>query len=122
MSAKRILIVDDDPVIRTLVGDYLGAYGFEIELLESGGSCLAALKNRIPDLLIVDLQMPDMTGIEVLKRIRENALTAPLKVILLSANNTTESLATQSGVKADYYLEKPFDMKVLLGLVKELSA
>src|SRR2546425_1120221 len=105
---KRILVVDDDPVIRTLITEYLSSLGYEIDAVESGKLSLSKLQGPLPDLVLLDFQMPDMTGHQVLQSIRDNPRTATLPVIMLSANSDTESAVSQTNIKADRYLQKPF--------------
>ena len=121
--STQILVVDDDPVIRTLVSEYLGAYGFEIQTAESGEQCLKSLSDGLPDIVILDLQMPIMNGIEVLERIRANNLTGAVPVILLSANaqNETASMVEKYKIKADHYLEKPFEIKSILEAIHSVQ-
>ena len=113
---KRILIVDDDPVIRALVSDIISSLGHSVEALASGADCISRLSHDVPDMLFLDLQMPDMTGFEVLKSIRDNADTAALPVVMLSANEDCASNAPE-GPRPDEYLQKPFEMRELLSVL-----
>lgn len=118
---KHIFLVDDDPVIRALVGDYLGMSGHTVEPYASGPECLIRLKRGTPDLVILDMQMPDMTGAEVLSKIRQNPACAKVLVLMLSGNDDTEGVTLeQYNVRADTYLQKPFDMKELLQTVNAI--
>ena len=108
---KEILLVDDDPVIRLLVGDYLKACGYKIKEASGGVEALLKLREQLPSLMLLDLQMPDMSGIEVLKTISSTRNKGKIPVILLSANADVQSLAEEAGVKAALYLQKPFDMQ-----------
>lgn len=118
---KQILVVDDDPVVGILINEYLAAQGFNIELLNSGGACLERLRLSLPDLLILDLQMPDMTGIEVLKNIRANQQTKNLPVIMMSADNGIDELLRQHQCSADSYVEKPFEPRAILEAISALN-
>ena len=114
---KRIVVCDDDPVVGILVHEYLKAHGHDITVMSSGTTCLAQLEAEIPDILILDLIMPDMTGIDVLRKIRANPAMAKLPVIMMSANTDTGSMLDGYEVAADCYVEKPFDLnKILLAL------
>ena len=117
--AQNILIVDDDPVIRTLVTEYLAHYGHTVEVVESGKLCLEKLQEKSPDILILDMLMPDMSGMEVLESLRANPLTANLPVIMLSADKSMAADATH-GAHADRYIQKPFDIKDFLQAIDEL--
>lgn len=120
---KRILIVDDDPVIRTLVCDCLGMLDLELTAVEDGTSCLNALAQEgfRPDLIILDLFMPDMSGLDVLKKIRGDASLASIPVLMLTANSDTHEVAASMNIAANEYLGKPFVMKDLMGTVMRLS-
>ena len=107
--SKKVLIVDDDPVIRMLVSEILESFGHSVTTLESGSSCLSSLKQDLPDVLILDLQMPDMTGLEVLKQLKADSRTSSVPVIMLSANSDSENLSKDE-IRADQYLQKPFNL------------
>lgn len=114
MQAKsgNILLVDDDPVVRMLVSEYLQALGYQIEEASGGVEALLKLRNNLPALLLLDLQMPDMSGIEVLKTLMQSR-RRNLPVILLSANSDIKEIIEREGVSADFYLQKPFDMEAV---------
>ncbi len=107
--SKKVLIVDDDPVIRILVSEIVQSFGHSVTVLESGSSCLSELSKNLPDVLILDLQMPDMSGLDVLKQLKSDMRTSALPVLMLSANSDSEKLAEEE-VKADQYLQKPFNL------------
>jgi CheY-like chemotaxis protein len=118
---KKVLIVDDDQVIRLLLSDYLTSCGFEVETLESGIQCLESLSKGLPDVLLLDFQMPVMTGLEVLESIRKDENMKNLPVIMLSANKDTEKLVTNSGVTADLFIIKPCEMSAIHDAVKRVT-
>ncbi|RMG42754.1 MAG: response regulator [Candidatus Dadabacteria bacterium] len=118
----QVYIVDDDPVIRTLVEDYLSASGYDVKAYENGHAFLEAITKEASGesaMVLLDLQMPDMSGIDVLKEIKNNSNCARLPVVMLSANNSTEELTSKADVKADRYLAKPFNPKDILQIVKD---
>ncbi len=104
---KKILIVDDDPVIRMLVTDIVSSFGHSVESSENGKDCLVRLTEGLPDIIFLDLQMPGMNGMEVLKQIRNDARTASVPVVMLSANSEVQSLGA-SDCQPDFYISKPF--------------
>jgi putative two-component system response regulator len=118
--SKQILLVDDDPVIRLLVGDYLRAFGHEIKEAVNGIDCIQNLKKCVPEILILDLNMPDMTGLEVLKILREAKETRNLPVVLLSAHHNIQQLAKEHNVEADIYLNKPFEMQAIKEAIENI--
>ena len=118
---KKILVVDDDPAIRMLLADYLRNFGHEVVESDSGQSCLNELDNALPDIVLLDLQMPDMTGNQVLKEIRSNENLESLPIVMLSANEESHAVKDQEGVTADRYVQKPFDLKGILKIIEELA-
>jgi DNA-binding response OmpR family regulator len=118
---KKILIVDDDPVIRVLIQEYLSNQGYDVRVVCDGGECLNEIPTFSPDLVVLDLIMPDMSGVEVLKNIRSNPSTQKLPVLMLSANTDTEAVADSHHVNANRYLQKPFNLREVLDAVEALS-
>ena len=117
---KQILVVDDDPVIRTLLVECMSCFGHSVSAVESGAKCLESLKESLPDVLFLDLQMPDMTGLEVLEQIRANEQTAKIPVIMLSANSDSAAINKDHQAQASAYVQKPFDMKKMLALLETI--
>ncbi len=117
---QRIFVVDDDPVIRMLVTEYLRHHGHSVEVIECGQHCLERLRSEVPDILVLDMMMPDMNGQEVLQTLRADPNTARLPVIMLSADRL---MAGEAGdeVKADCYLQKPFNIKEFLAAIESLQ-
>lgn len=119
--SKNILLVDDDPVIRMLVFDCLSAFGHRVEQASCGQECLESLKEEIPQVIILDLIMPDLNGLEVLAKIRSNDAYKGVPVILLSADPDIEMTAIEREVWADMYLQKPFDIQTILDAIEQLG-
>lgn len=116
----KVMIVDDDPVIRTLISEIILNTGNQVETCENGATCLSHLENEIPDLLVLDLQMPDMTGMDVLERIRNNPKIQSLPVVLLSANSDS-AIVQNNAAKADHVLQKPFNVRDFISLITQFS-
>ena len=121
LKRKKVLVVDDDPVVRILVSEYLKTNGHNVSVSGDGQNCLLKLKEDLPDLVLLDLQMPDMDGIEVLRRIRTNPETASLRVLMLSANADAVLMAEQNKLKLDGHILKPFQMDTLLNVLDEVE-
>lgn len=117
--SKKILVIDDDPVIRTLITECLTCFGHTVHGLDNGRAGLEHLSREQPDLVILDFMMPGMSGLEVLKSIRNNPQIAKVPVVLLSANVDNKVLS-EDPVQADRYLLKPFEIKDLIGVVESL--
>jgi CheY-like chemotaxis protein len=114
--SKHVVVVDDDPMIRFLLQEYLKALGFSVDAYSAGREALEALANTTPDLIVLDLQMPEMNGIEVLTHLRQHPSTANTPVLMLSANAT--EARSDTSISADCYLEKPFQIQDLLSAVQ----
>ena len=105
---KTIMVVDDNPDIITIVKTILEGKGFTVLSASSGLELLNMLKNQKPDLIILDIMMPEMDGLEVLSRLKAVADTATLPVILLTAKVQYEDVLGGYKLGADYYITKPF--------------
>ncbi len=106
-NGRRVLVVDDDPDIRHLLSDRLHAYGYSVEAAIDGAHALRILRGETFDGLILDIGMPDMDGLGLLKRIRERDLRMP--VIMMTASGSKERAVQAVGMGAQAYVLKPFD-------------
>ncbi|CAI6050897.1 response regulator [Cohnella sp. JJ-181] len=112
---KRILIVDDEPQIRKLLRVTLQAYGFGIHEAATGEEGLKQASSIRPDLIVLDLGLPDLYGLEVLRRIREWS-SAPIIVLTVKDREEDKIVALDSG--ADDYVTKPFGMGELVARIR----
>lgn len=118
---KRILVVEDDPVNLTILADFLGANGYDIEAAASGPDGLDRFRASPPDLVLLDVQLPRQNGFEVCSEIKRLGTSIP--VVLMSAVYTDRDHVDRMsarGIRADGYLEKPFDLARLLDQVRRL--
>jgi CheY-like chemotaxis protein/phosphoribosyl 1,2-cyclic phosphodiesterase len=113
----RILVADDDPDVRLLVRRALAGQGYDIREATNGVEALRAIEAYPPDLVIVDVLMPEMDGLQVLKRIRDNSDTAQLPVIILTSMNDESTTRHGFDTGAADYLTKPFSMPQLAARV-----
>jgi two-component system KDP operon response regulator KdpE len=111
----RVLVVDDDPALLRAMRINLRARGYDVEVVPNGASALAAATKDPPDLVIVDLGLPDMDGVEVIEGIR-GWLTVPM--IVLSARDQERSKVRALDAGADDYVTKPFGMDELLARIR----
>ena len=119
MSA-RILVVEDDPDIAELVARYLDKAGFTTERVVSGRDALTAIAARPPDLLLLDLMLPHLDGLEVCRLIRGNEATSALPIIMLTARAEESERIVGLEIGADDYLAKPFSPGELVARVRAL--
>ncbi|HVH62902.1 MAG TPA: response regulator, partial [Candidatus Dormibacteraeota bacterium] len=109
-----VLVVEDEPMMGKVVVRELRAAGCDVTYAANGEEALIRLREALPDLVISDVNMPGMDGFELLKRIRSQAATRALPVILMTARGDTEDVVAGLGLGADDYLVKPFAMRELL--------
>ena len=115
----HIKIVDDDPVNRQVLYNFLDLQKYKVSLASSGMETLASLEaGSIPDLILLDVMMPKMTGLEVTERIRQKWSIDELPILLLSAKNTLSDRITGLEVQANDYLTKPIAKNELLARIK----
>ena len=113
-----IYCVEDDAAIRDIEVYALRSTGFEAEGLESGEELFAAVKRRVPELIILDVMLPGEDGLEILKRIRFSALTRSVPVIMATARGEEYDKITGLDSGADDYLVKPFGMMEMVSRVR----
>jgi DNA-binding NtrC family response regulator len=122
MSATHILVVDDEPDIRETVQDILEDEGYSVTNAENGGAARHALRERRPDLMLLDIWMPDLDGISLLKEWAEDE-GLPCPVIMMSGHGTVETAVEATRLGAYDFLEKPLSMaKLLLTVERALEA
>ena len=110
-GVKRVLVVDDDPTVSEVVAGYLDRAGFAVDVAADGPTAVAQAASRRPDLVVLDLMLPGMDGLEVCRRIRT---AAPLPVIMLTARGDEEDRILGLEVGADDYVTKPFSPRELV--------
>jgi two-component system OmpR family response regulator len=118
----RILVADDDPDIRDLVTFKLRQAGYTVQAVDNGTSALAAIEEDPPDLAVLDVMMPGLSGIDVLRKIRDAGHTRDVRVILLTARSRDADVDTGFATGADDYIIKPFSPRELLHRVNTALA
>jgi two-component system alkaline phosphatase synthesis response regulator PhoP len=119
-TLKKILIVEDEADIAQLVKFYLEKEGFRTNVAKSGGEALKLLQSERPDLVILDLMLPEMDGIEVCKKVRSAPDTALIPILMLTAKAEESDIIVGLELGADDYVTKPFSPKALVARVKAL--
>jgi diguanylate cyclase (GGDEF)-like protein len=117
-APARVLVADDDEDIRTYLEVTLSLNGFEVVEAWDGVDALEKARRGEPDVILLDVMMPRMNGLEVLRRLREDARTAHLPIVLLTARGQSTDTVEGLDAGADGYLTKPFDADVLLAHVR----
>ncbi len=113
-SKKTIMVVDDHPDLVTIVKTILEVKGFGVQTAHNGKEVFNLLEEKEPDLILLDIMMPEMDGLEVLTRLKGNPDTASIPVILLSAKVLDEDVRVGYKFGADRYITKPFTKGELL--------
>ena len=116
----RILVVDDNDDVRQLIASVLAAEGHKVNLAASGKSALDSLRLDTPDLMILDIMMPDMDGFTVLKRMTEEGFKKRTRVLVLTAKTAEADWIKGYRLGADHYLTKPFTIDELLATLREM--
>jgi len=117
---KRILIVDDEPSIRSVLKAHLGRFGYEVQTANDGGAAIAKLQESLYHLVVSDIKMPVVSGIELLKWACANQPGLP--VILITAHGTVDSAVEAIKQGAFDYITKPFDQDELHGVISKALA
>lgn len=109
-----ILVVDDNDDSLRIIQTVLQNNGYDVSLAKSGKEALALVENDVPQLVLLDVMMPEMSGLEVLERLRSSPQTSRVPVIMLTAKAQDEDVIGGYQRGADYYITKPFTTKQLL--------
>jgi DNA-binding NarL/FixJ family response regulator len=117
-AMKKILIVDDDKTLRTLVARYLEEQGYQVEQVNSGIEALSAFAKNPPDLVVSDVMMPEMDGLEFCRRLRATPSGQLMPFIFLSGKGELEDRIHGHSIGADDYLTKPVNPKELVAKIE----
>jgi len=118
MKKEKILIVDDEKDIIELIQYNLEKEGYIVNHAFSGEQCLAYLKSELPDLILLDLMLPEINGIEVCKILKKNSTTSKIPIIMLTAKGEDIDIILGLELGADDYITKPFSLRELLARIK----
>ena len=120
-AQSTILVVDDEPDIVELITYNLEQHGHRVISASNGVEALEAAKSQLPDLIVLDVMMPELTGTEVAKRLRAQSETASMPIIMLTARSEEADELEALGAGADDYITKPFSMQVLRARIHALT-
>jgi two-component system KDP operon response regulator KdpE len=115
-APPRVLVVDDEPPIRRLLRASLGAQGYHVLEAESGAAALTLIDRNPPDVIVLDLGLPDIDGVEVIQRLRHKGSTVPL--VVLSSRTDERGVVEALDLGADDYVTKPFGIDELLARLR----
>jgi len=120
MKKNRILIVEDEESLLKLESILLSSKGYSVTGVMDGKSALDEISARKPDLVVLDIMLPELDGFEVCKRIKENPETAGIPVVMLTAKKNSQDYARGMQVGADAYVTKPFKSAQVIELIEGL--
>ncbi len=115
---KKILVVDDDNILRTVLKHYLEKQGYQVEEVSGGSDGLSAFEQYQPDLVVSDVSMPEMDGLEFCRNLRSQPEGKLVPFIFLSGRDDLEDKIKGHSMGADDYLTKPFEMRELLAKIE----
>jgi two-component system alkaline phosphatase synthesis response regulator PhoP len=118
VMSRTILVVDDEPRIVDLARDYLEHAGFTVLTAPDGPTALAAARDKAPDLVVLDLGLPGLDGLDVTRQLRQGQSTAALPIVMLTARDDELDKLLGLELGADDYLTKPFSPRELVARVK----
>lgn len=117
---KKILVVDDQATVRTIVSKTLEAAGYQIETADNGLDALMRIDRDPPALVITDIMMPELDGLEMVAGLRNRAETNGLPIIIMTASDDPEHFARSLNLKARQFMSKPFSREDLLKKVQSV--
>ncbi|WP_304222316.1 response regulator transcription factor [Gracilinema caldarium] len=120
MAKATIMVVEDDQDIRELISYNLGKEGYTVVPAESGEQALKLIETANPDIIVLDIMLPGMDGIEVLRNLKQGSRHAHVPVIMATAKSEDSDIITGLELGADDYIAKPFSPKVLIARVRSL--
>ncbi|NLX05979.1 MAG: response regulator [Phycisphaerae bacterium] len=118
MAKETILVVDDEEDILELISYNLGKEGYKVMTVASGEEARDTARTKLPDLIVLDLMLPGMDGLEVCRTLRTDAKTAHIPIIMLTAKSEDADVVAGIELGADDYVTKPFSPRVLLARIK----
>ncbi|MFC7432478.1 MULTISPECIES: response regulator transcription factor [unclassified Agrococcus] len=117
-AAPKILVVDDEPHIRDLLTTSLRFSGFDVRSVGAGAAAISAVLEEEPDLILLDVMLPDINGFGVTKRLRASGFTSP--ILFLTAKDDTDDKVTGLTVGGDDYVTKPFSLDEIIARIKAI--
>ncbi|MFN8297845.1 MAG: response regulator [Chitinophagales bacterium] len=117
---NRILVIEDNMAIRENTEELLLLYNYQVITASNGAEGMQKISQSYPDIVLCDIMMPELNGIEVLKRTKQNTATAKIPFIFLSAAVSNEFLSSALPYRPDAWLEKPFTERSLISTIQHV--
>lgn len=121
MSGATILVADDEPVVRELITNYLARDGHSLHVATNGMECLRLAREILPDLILLDVMMPNMDGLETCRRLRADPILGDVPVLIISTLDDRNSRLAGIAAGADDFLTKPIDSLELRVRVQSIT-
>ena len=118
MIGARIFVVEDDTDIAELVAHHLGRAGFDVEVFHTGSDVMEQVRRQQPDLVVLDLMLPGLSGFEICRMMRGESSTATVPIIMLTARTEEDDRVRGLELGADDYLTKPFSPRELVARIR----
>jgi two-component system, OmpR family, alkaline phosphatase synthesis response regulator PhoP len=118
MIPKTVLVVEDEPDIRELIGHNLGRERYQVVSVATGEEALRAVETQRPDLILLDLMLPGLDGLEVTRRLKSDTATQAIPIIILTAKGEEADIVSGLELGADDYMLKPFSPRVLIARIR----
>ncbi|PLX99307.1 MAG: two-component system response regulator [Desulfuromonas sp.] len=122
MAKKKILIVEDEESLLKLESILLTSKGYDVRGVSNGQQALDAIAEEKPDLVLLDIMLPEIDGFEVCQRIKDDPETTDIPVIMLTAKKSREDMARGEKVGADWYITKPFKSVMVIETIQRFLA
>ena len=122
MAKKKILIVEDEESLLKLESILLTSKGYDVRGASNGQEALDAIAEEKPDLVLLDIMLPEIDGFEVCQRIKDDPATKEIPVIMLTAKKSREDMARGEKVGADWYITKPFKSVMVIETIQRFLA
>lgn len=116
---RRVLVVDDEPELAKIIQVRLAANGYDVIRAENGQEALDKAESEKPELILLDVMMPKMHGLDVLRKLKEDPDTEGIPVVMLTAKDDKESVLKAKSLGAKDYIAKPFNSEALLDTVRK---
>lgn len=120
MNPKQILLVDDEPAITQGIAYYLEREGYAVQTAETGQAALAAIGRTPFDLIVLDLMLPDISGLEITRLLKQNLQTAEIPIVMLTAKSEDMDIVIGMELDAEDYITKPFSARVLVARINAI--